>query len=749
MKKIFLFLLLILSMTALHAQENDKLSKKSDNGKASVNDSIRQRNDSLMWEKLLSGVTIKAQRQLIKTEIDRIGYDVQADEDSKTENVLEMLKKVPMVSIDAQENILVKGNSNFKIYKNGHPDPSLTKNAKEILRAMPASMVKRIEVITDPGAKEDAEGVNAILNIVMTEGSKLGGVTGSVTGSYSTLNHPNLSAFLTTQVGKAIISLDYGYGGMSKQETENHNTVERTFKDSGNTLHAESHNKNPGYVQYADVEASYEADSMNLITASFGGYFYKLDVRGNSSVLMTGSDGTPLYSYDETYWMPGYSHHSWSGQADYEHKTHRKGEKLTFSYMLALTRQHTEQQTDYLNMNNVPFDYTGNNYLTKENYTEHTIQADWTRPLWSGHKLDVGAKFIDRRNSSHNIQSFNNPPYFHSYDTQFKHTTQVSAAYLDYMFESGKWSGRAGLRYEHTYMGVHFPDGKSSDHSHHLNDWVPQASLKYQIDDTQSLKLNYTTNITRPGIEYLNPAVVTNPSSVQSGNPNLVSCHSQRLTLLYMYVGNRLTLQLAPSFNFSNKAIGIINTVENDIRHTTYANVLRLRRWQLEGYIQWKPFDTTTFVANYNLWHNKSQNPGIGLSMDGWAGFYYASISQQLPWKLRLSASSYGSVGHDPNNVYGYSRSWINYGGSLQRSFLKDDRLTIRLQATFPFQKHRHDRSVVTQGDYTGWSDETMMGRRFTLSVSFKFGKLKASVKKTDTTIENDDVVGGISKGKN
>ena len=350
------------------------------------------------------------------------------------------------------------------------------------------------------------------------------------------------------------------------------------------------------------------------------------------------------------------------------------------------------------------------------------------------------------RNSSHNIQSFNNPPYFHSYDTQFKHTTQVSAAYLDYMFESGKWSGRAGLRYEHTYMGVHFPDGKSSDHSHHLNDWVPQASLKYQIDE---LKLNYTTNITRPGIEYLNPAIVTNPSSVQSGNPNLVSCHSQRLTLLYMYVGNRLTLQLAPSFNFSNKAIGIINTVEDDIRHTTYANVLRLRRWQLEGYIQWKPFDTTTFVANYNFWHNKSHNPGIGLSMDGWAGFYYASISQQLPWKLRLSASSYGSVGHDPNNVYGYSRSWINYGGSLQRSFLKDDRLTVRLQTTFPFQKHRHDRSVVTQGDYTGWSDETMMGRRFTLSVSFKFGKLKASVKKTDTTIENDDVVGGISKGKN
>lgn len=119
-------------------------------------DSTAVKNDSVMWDQSLDGVTVTAQRQLIKQETDRVGYDVQADEDSRTENVLDMLRKVPMVTIDGEENILVKGNSNYKIYKNGHLDPSLTKNAKEILKAMPASMVKRIEVITDPGAREDA-----------------------------------------------------------------------------------------------------------------------------------------------------------------------------------------------------------------------------------------------------------------------------------------------------------------------------------------------------------------------------------------------------------------------------------------------------------------------------------------------------------------------------------------------------------------------------------------------------------------
>lgn len=125
-------------------------------------DSLKVGNDSITWDQQLEGIEVKAQRQLIKQEIDRIGYDVQGDEESKTQTVMDMLRKVPMVTVDGDDNIKVKGNSNFKIYKNGHYDPSLTKNAKEVLKAMPASMVKRIEVITDPGAREDAEGVDAI-----------------------------------------------------------------------------------------------------------------------------------------------------------------------------------------------------------------------------------------------------------------------------------------------------------------------------------------------------------------------------------------------------------------------------------------------------------------------------------------------------------------------------------------------------------------------------------------------------------
>ena len=712
-------------------------------------DSTTVNNDSIAWDKNLDGVTVTAMRQLIKQDIDRIGYDVQADEDSKTRTVMDMLRKVPMVTIDGEENIRVKGNSDFKIYKNGHLDPSLTKNAKEIFKTMPASMVKRIEVITDPGAREDAEGVNAILNIVMMDTKKMEGVTGSLSGWYKSLNSAGLGTTLTTQLGKAIVSVDYGYWNMPKKSTAHNNYKERTFVESGNKQQISSEGSNPGYLHYGDINASYEIDSLNLLSASFGGYFYKIDVQSEGSIAMSNALGNSLYSYTESSWVPSYNHNSWNGRLDYEHKTRRKGEMFTLSYMLALTRQHAEQEDNYTNMQNAPFNYTGLLVNKREHFTEHTFQADYIRPLWEGHKLEVGAKYIDRRNNSTSGQK-----YYHSSlpatSTAFDHSTQIGAAYADYIYNKDKWSARAGLRYEYSYLKGSYPDGSSQDFGKRLHDWVPQASVKYQINDSQSLKLGYTTSITRPGINYLNPAVVSMPASVNYGMPQLVSTRQQTLSLTYMYIGQRLTLQLVPHYSYYHNGIGSFIYSQGDVRYSTYGNNLRQHRWQMEGYVQWKPFDGTTLIANLNFTDNYAKNTDANLSQHTDNLYYYVNLSQKLPWKLLFTAYTYGQFGHSPMNIYAYSRPWNRYAFTLQRSFLSDDRLTICLMANSPFHKDQHYKSRTTQGDIIGWGDEIMApnGRYFYISASYRFGKLKASVKKTETTIENSDEVGGIIKGK-
>ena len=701
-------------------------------------------NDSITWNKELEGVVIKAQKQLIKQEIDRIAYDVQSDEESKTQTVIDMLRKVPMVTVDGQDNILVKGNSSFKVYKNGHLDPSLTKNAKEVLKAMPATMVKRIEVITDPGAREDAEGVDAILNIVMVNGSKMQGMTGVVSASYTSLNHPNFYTSLTGQMGKLLLSVDYGFSKMTDKDSYNRTEVDRTYLNTGNRMLSNSESSNPGDIHYTNLNASYDIDSLNLISASFGGYFYKLNVQGDGSTWL-GHDDQPIYSYNNHYWMPGYQHHSWNGRLDYEHKTQRKGERLTLSYMLALTRQHTDQENTYTELMNVPFPYSGSMMKERERFTEHTFQADWLRPLGKGHQLEIGAKYIDRNNNSHNTQDFYDTDMLTS--NEFQHTTRVLAGYADYIYKRNKWSARAGLRYEYSFMQGSYPDGKGESFDKHLGDWVPQATLKYQLTDAQSLKLNYTTSINRPGISYLNPAASITPTVVSQGNPNLESSHTQRLSLIYSYILPKLTFQFAPAYSFSSGGISSVQTAKGDVRYTTYDNILRYRRFSVEQYVQWKPFDGTTLIINNNLRYEHNENPNLGYCTHGWSDIGYVHLTQKLPWKLRLYLSVNGKIGHSPSGVYYIQHSWYNYYASLQRSFLKGDRLTVRLGANSPFDKYLPSVAETINGNYRDYQQSWNRGRCFTISVNWRFGSLKSSVKKTEHSIENDDVVGGISKG--
>ena len=731
--------MLLLAVCYLNMMAQERVTTQSD--------SLTVPRDSVAWNKELGDVTVVAQRQLIKQKIDRIGYEVQADQESKTKTVLDMLRKVPMVAVDGQDNITVKGNSNFRVYRNGHLDPNLTKNAKTVFKSMPASMVKRIEVITDPGAREDAEGVDAILNIVMMDGSKMKGMMGVVNAFYNTLRHPNLYASITGQAGKLLVSADGGYGGMSRKETENRNDVERIFVKTGDVLKTHYDGTSPGHVVFADINASYDIDTLNLLSASFGGYFYKLNVEDDGSAGMWASNSrTPLYSYDHHNWMPGYSHHSWNGRLDYQHKTRRKGEQFTLSYMLALTRQHTDDETTYSNMQQVPFRYSGYLQTTRERFTEHTLQADWLRPLGHGHQLEVGMKYIDRSNNSSNTQEFYGLSGLST--TDFDHVTRVLAGYADYIYQREKWSARAGLRYEYSYMKGAYPDGKNEDFSHHLSDWVPQASVKLQLTEAQSLKLNYTTSINRPGISYLNPAVVVSPTVVQQGNARLKSSHSQTLSLIYMYVGRLLTLQLAPSWQFTNGGIASVESAQGNVRYLTYDNIQRYHRAGFEQYVQWRPFSSTTLVVNNNMRYEHHKNPNLGYSNNGWSDNFYFDLSQQLPWKLRFSLGGYGQIGRRPTNVYSVQHSWYGWYTNLQRSFLKEDRLTVRIGANDLFRRERSFVTASVNGDFLDHTTSYNPVRQLNFSLTYRFGSLKAQVKKVDHSIENDDIVGGIVKGK-
>ena len=723
-KKTLLSIVVCFTMTTLYAQKTEPA-------------------DTLKGQ-TLDEVVVAQRRKLIKNDIDKLTYDVQHDKTAQTKTTLEILKKIPLVTVDGQENIRVQGSTSFKVYRNGHPDPSLSgQNLKDILKAIPASTIKRIEVITDPGAKYDAEGTTAILNIVMMSNTKLQGISGNVNSDVDTHGSVRLGTYLTTKVGKLTTTVNYNYMNQSRKQTENNREEVYNYVKTGEQKHEYGTNSTAATIHFGNISASYEIDSLNLLTASTNFFGYKADANTQSTNERWDKNSQLIYKFDNNMTTPGYSHLNIGGRLDYQHKTHLDGEILTLSYMLAATRQHTTFRQMYNNMVNFPVNYTSYDQNTRERFTEHTFQIDYVRPFGKYHKIESGTKYILRYNNSTSLMDYQRTTP--DMESKFKHNAQVAAAYLSYIFTAGKWAARAGLRYEFTRMKASYPDGSNADYHANLNDWVPSASLQYKISDGQTLKFSYNTSINRPGIDYLNPAVISTPTAVSFGNANLGSSRNQALHLEYMLVTSKLTLQLSPYYSYTNNGIANIIYEQNRKDVSTYQNVLKSKVFGISSYTEWTPFTGTSFTLNADIRYARITLPTPYIKNSGCGGGIYFNWEQKIPWELTLTTSIGGEYGNRIYDPYAIEGRWFYYYFTLTRRFFKD-KLTVSISAESPFIKERSTTYRIVRGDYTGYERSVMYPRYFNIGFSWSFGKLNASVKTAARSIENDDLVGSKKK---
>lgn len=692
-------------------------------------------------DNLLEELVVTAQKPLVTKEIDRIGYDVQADPDAKTSQLDEMLKRVPLVSVDPDGTIKVKGSSDFKIYKNGRPNNSFTRNAKDIFKSIPASIIKKIEVITDPGAREDAEGTSAILNIVTIENTVVKSVMGSVGLSYRTPGYPAPNLWLTSQINKVAFSIYAGGHVLAGKENRGRSESLTHYEDSGNEMKSSDNSDGNGYISFFGTELSYELDSLNLFTAEFGGYIYDIRNRSHGQTVMTDAEGRLIYSYNSVTHTSPNRYFDLNGGFNYQHSTRRKGENLIFSYRLSTTDQRQHSTTEYEEQENLPVPYTGIDNDFSLNFIEHTGQIDWTRPINKFNTFDVGTKYINRRNHSLNDIDYIGNRREHS---DFSHITQVVALYADYRLNYRKFGARAGLRYEYSRLSAKYKDGSNDPFHSNLSDWVPNASISYNINDGNTVKLSYSSRINRPGISQLNPAIVESPSSISSGNPDLGSSRHQSFTLNYNHFGRKINVDINLGHSFSNNSvINVQNLINGDIVQSTYANAGRNRDFFFNVWGQWRATPKTSVMLNANVVWNKFKTGTI--SSEGWTVNTFFRVRQNLPWDINLSLSV--NLWKPGTSLYSRQTTSfdenIYYDIDLQKSFLKDRRLGVNIGITNPFRRStRINTSEPLNTGYTGYTRNWKYNHAnlFNISISYRFGSMNIQVKKTARSISNDDV---------
>ena len=699
---------------------------------------------------VLEGVEVVAQKPLVKAEIDKISYSIEDDPDSKTNTTLEMLRKVPLVTVDAEDNIQVNGSSNFKVHVNGKPNTLMSNNPKEVLRSLPANSVKSIEVITEPGAKYDAEGIGGILNIITTE-AKMQGYNVTL-GANAGNRNAGAYAYGTVQVGKFTATGNYSYNvqyaprGYSSSGREDYTSEQYKYLSSNGS------SKSDGNFQFGNIEASYEIDTLNLLTFSaniFGGNF---DSDNQSSTEMLNANRDFAYRY-------GTRGESSSGfgnvgvNVDYQHSMKRKGEYLTASYKFNNSPNNSEAETFYEDVENVPFDLYDQRYDNDAHTAEHTLQLDYVNPLNEMHYIDAGAKYIFRKNASDSKYFLEQPDgsFLQSDDmsSMFEQGQNILAAYADYQLKWKKLGVKAGVRYEHTFMNVEYELQPERNFDAGFDDVVPSANISYMLGMSSSLRANYNMRINRPGIWYLNPfRDESNPTSVSYGNPNLDTEKSHNFGITYSNFTAKFSLNATLNYMFINNGIERYSFMNNGVMESTYGNVSKTKQTRLSLWANWNPGSKTRISINASGSYADYKSEAINSHNYGFQGNLFGNIQQTLPWKLRLSLYGGGSTPYI--SLQGEGSSYYFYGIGLSRSFLKEDRLNVSISTSNIFQKYQTYSSETLTDTFRSWSESKSPNRYVGVSISWRFGELKTQVKKAARSINNDDVkAGGNNTGGN
>ena len=394
-----------------------------------------EQNDTVIYkesDEMLKEVEIVAQKPLVKMKVDKMTYNVAQDEDSKSSTVLDMLRKVPMVTVDGQDNITVNGSSSFKVYVDGMPNVMFSSNPSMVFKSMPASAVKSIEVITNPGAKYDAEGAAGVLNIVMNKqntqaAQSMNGFNGTVRASAGNKQF-GASVFLNGQQGK----LSYSANVMTSYNKPGNTTTEmEQIQDNGVSQILTSDNDLKTPFTMGSLSLGYQIDDMSALNLTAQVNSMNTKTTGTTYTTMGGAAYGNGFSYGSTTDMK-MSRTSFSGSIDYQrffNKQHTHS--LGFTYQLNYSPATTETTNNFLDTSSY-IDLTNRYSENKDKTTNHIFQLDYSLPIGIGQTLNLGSK-LQLHDATSDSKYYLKEVYDPSTSSEYEYKNTILAGYGEYV----------------------------------------------------------------------------------------------------------------------------------------------------------------------------------------------------------------------------------------------------------------------------------------------------------------------------
>lgn len=699
--------------------------------------------------KTLDEVTITGEKSMVEERVDRLVYNAEKDITSKGGDASDLLRKVPMLSVDLDGNVSLRGSSNIRVLVNNKPSTIIASNVADALKQIPADMIKSVEVITSPSAKYDAEGSGGIINII-TKKNNLQGLTLNVDSGVGNRG-TNLGLNGSYRKGKMGFTLG-GFGrAFYNKATSELNQETKSGSDIFGTKQS-SNAKDRGLFGHYSLGWDYDLGKNQALSAGVRYGTRNFLQKQNLSIDQFTNLDPATTSQRKV------NRKDLSGTVDVNVdyvRTFKPQQEWSFSTLFSRTNLTNNFDTDILN--------TGGSVASKlknvnQNYnTEFTLQTDYQTPIKKNQLLEFGAKGIFRKvNSDYKyllagesgdfVINPDNPAGALNYNQN------VAAGYVSYTLTTkNKYTFKAGTRYEYTGINADMGD-KGAVNIPSYGNLVPSINVSKSLTASTTIKAAYNRRIQRPGIQQLNPNVnLANPQSISTGNPLLNPELTDNFELALSTNVKKTYLNVSVFTRNTNNSItqirttvdtlagAIVTTFENIGKQSAYgmnvfANVYLTSKWTVNGSIDLLQSHMEGQTTNADGLSESVSNSGFN-----YGGRLMSQISLKNGWGLQAFGFYRGrevQLQGTRTGFYmyslGFKKDFANKKGSI--GFGAENFLTKGVKFTSDLKSPILAQSSQTQ----------LYNRNFKITFSYSIGKMSFDAPKRKTrSVSNSDVKGG------
>ncbi len=699
----------------------------------------------------LKGVTVTSSAPIIENKIDKLVYNAANDITSQGGLALDVLKKVPQVTVDIDGNVELQGNSNIRFLINGKPSSVFGNSVADALSAIPASQIKSIEVITSPGAQYDAQGTGGIINIILKD-NKMKGINASI----------NLSAGTRLENGSANLNMrrnSFGvnlyFSGNAQLSSHTPATQNRTSADSaGNAQHLQQDGytdfRRSGYQSGAGVD--WNINKTNNLTASFSYNNFGKWGKGVTNIQedSAGTMKVPIVRQSSSNFHNG----SYDWSLNYKKVFKIEGQELNVLYSASFgnPRSDYDQIATYLGTR-APF--AGSKSDNPGTDRETNISVDYSHPISKDFVLETGVKtvienIISATDVDNLVPATNEYKIDNGQSYHLKYDRSIYAGYLSASFHASKYLKiKAGARYEHTITKIDFPNTDIPSY----NSLVPSVIFSHDFKSS-FIKLAYSRRIERPDYTDVNPFLNrADPYNLTTGNQKLLPELGNNFELgynksfgkgtnIYIAVIERINTQDHKQLTLFYPQYQAGDTVLTNVSVTTWQNTGTEYNTGVSASGSWNIKDKLSLRSNINIMHRYlATSIGSGNINAGLRVRLNLNATYQFPHNLM--AEAFGNYNSASNSIQGRSPQNISYTIAFRKQFW-DKNASIGCTATNLFNEYTRQVTTVTTGAYSSYNVRMVPYRSFGISFTYKFGKMEfRKGKEDDSFMNNQPVMGG------